>query len=154
MNSSRKNNDNQKPIPVIDADVSQPIDVKKAIEQLGGNPFVFYSMLEKFEDMSLITCMNSIAQDVEKCMEKQDAPDEDKKEEFKQFRDDAHSLKGASGYICASHLHYACYFIQEHFQDERFKQMMEYYPTLLEAAVEFRVYSRQVLAKHKSKQIS
>ena len=62
------------------------------------------------------------------------------------MRDDAHSLKGASGYIGASHLHYACYFIQEHFHNDRFKEMMEYYPTLLEAAVEFRIYSRQILA--------
>lgn len=66
------------------------------------------------------------------------------------MKEGAHSLKGSSGYIGASHLHYACYFIQEHFIFERHEQMMEYYPTLLEAAVEFRIHSRKLLAEHKS----
>lgn len=60
--------------------------------------------------------------------------------------DDAHQLKSPAGYIGASQIHYACYFLQEHFVYKRFKEMMEYYPTLLEAAVEFRVYSRMLLA--------
>lgn len=34
---------------------------------------------------------------------------------------------------------------------ERYQQMMEYYPTLVEAAVEFRVYSRKLLAENNSK---
>ena len=66
------------------------------------------------------------------------------------MKEAAHSLKGSSGYIGASHIHYACYFIQEHFIFERFPQMMEYYPTLLEAAVEFRIYSRKLLAEFNS----
>ena len=66
------------------------------------------------------------------------------------MKEGAHSLKGSSGYIGASHIHYACYFIQEHFIFERFPQMMEYYPTLLEAAVEFRIYSRKLLAEFNS----
>ena len=65
MNSGRKNNDSSKPIPVIDADVSHPIDINKAIEQLGGNPMMFYMMLDKFEDMSLIECMTKLAVDVD-----------------------------------------------------------------------------------------
>jgi len=63
---------------------------------------MFYMMLEKFEDMSLMECMTRIAKDVEN-------------KDFKEMKNDAHSLKGASGYIAASHIHYACYFIQEHY---------------------------------------
>ena len=63
----------------------------------------------------------------------------------------AHSLKGASGYVGASRLHYVCYFIQEHFVFNRFDKMLEYYPSLVEAAIEFKVYSRQIIAKYKSK---
>lgn len=32
--------------------------------------------------------------------------------------------------------------------------MLEYYPSLLEAAVKFRVYSREIMAKHKSKDLT
>ena len=33
------------------------------------------------------------------------------KENFLGMKEGAHSLKGSSGYIGASHIHYACYFI-------------------------------------------
>ena len=90
---------------------------------------MFYMMLEKFEDMSLIECMTNLANDIDEM-------------NFLKMKNDAHSLKGASGYICASHVYYACYFIQEHYVFSRYKEMLEYYPTLVEAAVEFRIFSR------------
>ena len=46
--------DKSKPIPVLDVDISKPIDTKKAVEGLGGSEKMYYSMLEKFEDMSLL----------------------------------------------------------------------------------------------------
>ena len=55
-------------------------------------------MLEKFEGMSLMTCLETIKKSVEE-------------EDFKQMKEGAHALKGSSGYIGASHLHYSCYFI-------------------------------------------
>jgi HPt (histidine-containing phosphotransfer) domain-containing protein len=70
---------------------------------------------------------------------------------YQAMKDLAHSLKGASGYIGASRLHYACYFIQEHFVYNRHPQMLEYYPTLVEAAIEFKVYSRILISRFKSK---
>lgn len=90
---------------------------------------MFYMMLDKFEDMSLIECLTNIANDVNEM-------------NFLKMKNDAHSLKGASGYICASHVYYCCYFIQEHYVFNRYKEMLEYYPTLVEAAVELRVYTR------------
>ena len=63
----------------------------------------------------------------------------------------AHSLKGASAYIGAARLSYTCYYIQEHYVYERYDKMLEYYPSLIEATVEFKVHSRILLAKHKGK---
>jgi len=68
------------------------------------------------------------------------------KKDYKQMKSLAHSLKGASAYIGASRLHYICYFIQEHFVSENYEQMLEYYPTLVEAAIEFKLYSRKIIA--------
>ena len=43
-------------INVTDMDLTTPIDKKKAIQGLGGEAMtgMFYKMLEKFEDMSLM----------------------------------------------------------------------------------------------------
>ena len=63
---------------------------------------MFYMMLAKFEDMSLLKCMSDLANDVNE-------------KNFLKIKNDAHSLKGASGYVGAGHIHYACYYIQENF---------------------------------------
>ena len=72
-------------------------------------------------------------------------------QDHKAMKDLAHSLKGASAYIGASRLHYACYYIQEHFVYNRKDKMIEYYPTLVEAAVEFKIHWRQLVAKYEGK---
>lgn len=59
---------------------------------------MFYMMLEKFEDMSLMGTMNDLVNDVNNL-------------DYFNMKEHAHSLKGSAGYICASHIHYACYFI-------------------------------------------
>jgi hypothetical protein len=63
----------------------------------------------------------------------------------------AHSLKGASGYIGASRLYYMCYFIQFHYVEGNYDQMIEYYPGFVEAAVEYKMHSRKMIAESKSK---
>ena len=63
----------------------------------------------------------------------------------------AHSLKGATAYIGASRLHYVCYYIQEHYVYERYEKMIDYYPSLVEAAIEFKVQSRKIMAENKGK---
>ena len=97
-------------------------------------------MLANLESMTLNSTMKDI-------VDKYDRRD------YLEIKNLAHSLKGASGYVGASRLHYVCYFIQEHFVYNRFEKMLEYYPSLIEAAIEFKVYSRQILAKYKSKSI-
>lgn len=63
----------------------------------------------------------------------------------------AHSLKGACGYVGASHLHYACYYIQEAYTLNQMDKMLEKYPKLVETAVEFKRYSRKILAEYRGK---
>jgi hypothetical protein len=59
------NNDHSRPIQVMDFDIATPIDVKKAIETLCGNPTMFYTMLSKFEDMTFLDLMGKISKAVE-----------------------------------------------------------------------------------------
>lgn len=39
-----------------------------------------------------------------------------KAKDYEQMNHGAHALKGASGYVGASRIHYACYYIQEAYQ--------------------------------------
>ena len=119
-------------------DTSTPIDIDLAIQGLGGEPQIFYMMLGNLEGMTLNQTMKNII-----------LPFEQKK--YEEMKNLAHSLKGASGYIGASRIHYACYFIQEHFVFERYDKMLEYYPSLVEAAIEFKIHSRKIIAKFKGK---
>ena len=61
----------------------------------------------------------------------------------------AHSLKGACGYVGASRLHYSCYYIQEAYMLNQYDKMLEKYPRLVESAIEFKRYSRKILAQNR-----
>ena len=86
-------------------------------------------MLMQLEKLSLLVMMEKIVPAIDG-------------KDYKTFKVHAHSLKGSSGYVGASKVHYACYYIQEHHYHERFEEMIKYYPLLVEAAIEFRIYSR------------
>lgn len=79
-------------------DISTPIDTRKAIDNLGGDPNMYYRMLGMFEGMSLFQSLEQVKTGIEEL-------------NYQTIKNGAHSLKGSSGYIGASHLHYACYFI-------------------------------------------
>jgi HPt (histidine-containing phosphotransfer) domain-containing protein len=81
-------------------------------------------MLGQLEDMSLVICLRDMVS----------AYDTDDHAKFKAH---AHSLKGASAYIGASRLHYMCYFVQHYYVEDNYDKMMEYYPSLVETAIEF-----------------
>ena len=89
-------------IKVCEMDTSSPIDIELAIRGLGGEPQIFYMMLGSLEDMTLVPTMKSIIVPFEQ-------------NNFQEMKDWAHGLKGASGYIGASRLHYVCFFMKEHF---------------------------------------
>ena len=54
----------------------------------------------------------------------------------------ASSLHGASGLIGAYRLYYICWIIKDHYTYERYPQLLDFYPSLVEAAIEFKIYSR------------
>ena len=95
-------------------------------------------MLGKLEVLSLNPSLEALALAVES-------------HDWKRMKNKAHNLKGAAGYIGASCLHYSCYFIQEHFMNNNYDKMLEYYPLLIESAIEFKIESRKLLAQHNSK---
>ena len=121
------------------AEISEkPIDMQKAVQLLGGNTRLFYNMLGKLESMSLVPSMKGIA-------------DAMVAEDYLDMKAKAHSLKGASGYIGASNVHYSCFQIQAQFEAKNFPGMIEYYPMLVESAIEFKIACRTILAENKGK---
>ena len=125
-------------IRVVDLDVTTPIDTATAIAGLGGEPSIFYEMLGSLEDMTLNECMKKMV------------PVYDTKN-YDEIKSHAHALKGASAYIGASRLHYMCYFIQHYYVEKDYPRMIKYYPCLVEAAIEFKTYSRQIIAVNNGK---
>ena len=117
---------------VVDLSIDTPIDVPRAIELLGNQAKIFYQMLGKLEKLSLTPALTDIAQAIN---------DRD----FNKYKSKAHSLKGASGYIGASNLHYSCYHIQECFHADNYEEMLNLYPLLIESAIEFKIASRNIL---------
>ena len=59
---------------------------------------------------------------------------------------------GSSGYVGAGKIHYACYYISEAFNSNNFKQMVDYYPLLVEAVVEVKKLSDEVSAEIKEEE--
>ena len=100
---NKSNNATKIKINVTELDVSTPLDITMATEILGGEPSVYLMMLSQLEELSVIPTMQNIAK-----------LDFDNMDHLK-LKDYAHSLKGSSAYVGASRIHYACYFLQEHF---------------------------------------
>ena len=64
----------------------------------------------------------------------------------------AHTLKSCSGYVGAGKVYYACLYIALASQgDTDEKEMIKYYPLLVEACVGLKRYSRKYLAANKGK---
>lgn len=122
-------------IKVCDLDISTPIDVDTAVNGLGGDPAVYYMMLGSLEDMSLNQCLKDLVEAYDN-------------KDYANIKAHAHSLKGASAYIGASRLHYMCYFIQHYYVEGNYEKMLEYYPSLIEASIEFKVYHRKLIAQN------
>jgi HPt (histidine-containing phosphotransfer) domain-containing protein len=90
-------------------------------------------MLGRLESMSLDPNIKDIAEALD-CRD------------FNKMKSKVHNLKGACGYVGASRVHYACYWIQDAHFHGQVQEMIDLYPKLIEASVEFKRYSRQVLA--------
>jgi HPt (histidine-containing phosphotransfer) domain-containing protein len=85
-------------IKIQDLDVADPIDMQTPQKFLGGNVELFYMMLGRLEAMSLTSTMKKIKEAM-------------RTGDYEQMNCGAHTLKGSSGYVGASRIHYACYYI-------------------------------------------
>lgn len=114
---------------LVDLKTETPIDLKKAVEILGGQKSIFFKMIAKIESSTLVPTLKDLAIAYDK-------------KDYPQIKNKAHALKGATGYVGASRVHYCCWRIQELFTAENYEEMMEYYPSLIEYCLEFKVYAR------------
>lgn len=125
-------------VRLIDLDVTEPIDFETPVKNLGGQHSLFVTMLKRLEVMSLNSCIEQVAVGLNS-------------KDWQKMKQGSHQLKGASGYVGAGRVHYCCYHIQNAFQQQDFDKMVDYYPLLIESCIEFKRFSRQYLAKLKSK---
>ena len=114
-------------------DITEPVDLHYATASLGNNSKLFYIMLERLADVSIATSIEKLTIALNE-------------EDWDGMKQAAHSLKGSSGYVGASKIHYACYYIQDAYNSSNYNGMVHYYPLLVEAIVEFQRYSRELIA--------
>ena len=112
-----------------------PVDMENAVIALYGNYKVYFTLLTQLEKKSI----NPTMKDIIKPFENKD---------YNQIQLLVHSLKEACEFIWASRLYIVCYYILEHFECQQFDMMLEYYPSLVEATIEYKVYSRWLHAKN------
>ena len=58
-NDDRRHQD--KPKDVVDYDISTPFDINKSLNKLGGNMSLYIGILTRFEEVSLMNIMESMA---------------------------------------------------------------------------------------------
>lgn len=128
--SSKRKNDG---IKVEDLDINQVLDAEKAMQRLGGQQ-LYMMMLPQYDSTSLMPQLTQLAREVSQ-------------KDWDQIKFFVHALKGPAGYIGASRLHYACYYMQKAHSDSDFDAMIDYYPLLVETAIEVRKHVYEYLAK-------
>ena len=103
---------------------------------------IFIGMLSKFEKMTLEPNMRGLA-------ETYDSLGEDVGQSAYNFKFKTHQLKGAASYIGAGQIYYACHQVLEMYNEERFNEMYDYYPTIVEYACMFPIETEKLV--HRSK---
>lgn len=78
-------------------DITKILDVEQSIKNLGMAD-LYYMVLPKFEDMVLTKYMKPLAEAYTN-------------KDWVELKENAHAIKGASGYLGAAKLHYACYYM-------------------------------------------
>ena len=66
--------------------------------------------------------------------------------DYEQYRNKAHSLKGACSYVGAGIVYHCCLQIQEAFSNQNYELMLYYYPFLVEASIEFKIHAKGLIA--------
>lgn len=121
-------------IKVEDLDINQVLDFPKAFKLLGGES-LFNLMVPTYESTSLMPHITKLAHYA--------FPAKD----WDQVKFVVHAIKGPASFIGASRLHYACYYIRKAHLDQDIDGIIDYYPFLIEAAIEVRYHVAHCLAK-------
>ena len=117
--------------------IDRCIDKEEAIEVFGNDVGMFYMMLGNLEKMTLNKTMKLMVIAYN---------DRD----YQKMKNLAHNLKGVCSYVGAGRMHYVTYYIQKNFVMKNYDKMLEFYPSLVEAVIEFNIESRKLLAAHNS----
>ena len=102
---------------------------------MGSNNELFNKMLARFEENLAKAFMVKL----EQCINNEDWTSMDQL---------LNSLKGASSLVGAGRIHYACYYILNAYKKRGFEGILNYYPLLVEAVIEFQIHSKKLLAKY------
>ena len=126
-------------VKVVEYNVEKPIDLRCLEKRFRNDKQVFLRMLQQLSTYLIPNCMSRMNDAILVL-------------EYEQMNFVAHTLKGASGYVGAAKLHYVCYYIQEAYHQDRLQEMIDRYPSLVEAVIEFnRYYARYLHKTIKSK---
>ena len=112
------------------------IDINAGIAQMGDED-TFYSMMEGFDDMSLIKNISNLKEFYEA-------------NDCKLFRGEAHTLKGASGYLAAGRLYNITAQMCSAYENKNYELVFSYYPSLIEESIILRKEIKKVLSKRNS----
>ena len=69
-----------------------------------------------------------------------------KAKDWERIKLGALKLKGASAYVGAGRIYYACYNIEMGFYENDMQKMLDYYQLLIESCIEFKRFNRRYLA--------
>ena len=125
-------------VKVTNLDVNQTIDFSASIRKLNGQRKLLINMIKRLEDESLSHCMQMVTNGLNA-------------KNWGLVKQGAHMLKGATGYVGAGRVHYACYQIQRAYNRGDFRKMESYYPLLLEYSIELKRFMRRYLTDLTSK---
>ena len=100
----------QVPVRLHNLRADIPIDLEGAIESLEKNELLYYNLLSRFTSQT----SNPLMQQMKKALEVSD---------WEQMAETAGNLRGSSGYVGAGRMHYACYYIEQAYNDNNFTRM-------------------------------
>jgi len=110
-----------------------PIDIKAGIDQVGETG-MFLSMMENFENMTLSKNLMELKMAIDS-------------ENWNGVRDEAHSLKGASSYLCTYSLTNLAKEIQLATEIKDYSTVMNLYPKLIEESLKIKLFIKKYLCE-------
>ena len=118
--------------------IDEAIDFNTGVRIIGGDVKMFCDLISKLEKVTILPCLMSLKESYET-------------ENHINFKEQAHKLKGASGYVAVGRVFYACFQVQDSFNEGDYVRMYSYYPRIIELVCEFLVECHKLLNEKKCK---